>query len=286
MARLTKKATLRQRLIEEEQKAREAETEMSFKKRLVRVTIRTKPFSLLHGMMISYCGYCGKPMDIFSGRPLILGERLPPLYYACRDKCQSSSFQRTDFVDRLLMQLIQTKIKQNFKMPQKSGDIGELLQKFRYIEDLLSRRLDLLGKMHYASYKRDIVLAEIRELDDEIRIKQSEIKDLFSAELDENPLVYPLFATPPEQLNDLDLVYRRELVRTIVNRLRFFNEYILVRMIPFSEEEKRMSDSMGTISNIHLRVTERKYGAILESVDVEKGETLISAENANEKKDN
>ncbi len=253
-----KRMTARERMAEELRKQREAETGQAFKKRLVRVRIKTAPFSVLHGLGIFYCGYCGKPMELYSSRPFSPGDaRIPPLYYACRDRCPRSIPQRAEFVDKLVLQLIQKRITENFPEPKQQGDYEGLLEKFREIQKLQSTRLDLLTKMHYASYKRDQILAQIDEVKRKIAEIKAEIEKLFSAPAEENPLLYPLFKVKPEEINTLDLEYRRELVKLFIRRIRYFNEYLIVRMLPLTEEDRRKSDEMGRVFHINMRYSER-----------------------------
>ncbi len=252
-----KRMTARQRLQEQMRKQQEAEKGQYFKKRLVRVRIQTHPFSVLHALNIFYCGYCGKPVALFSSRSFRVGERLPPLYYTCRDKCPRSTAHRADFIDRLLLQLIQKRITENFPKPKSGEHYEQMLEKFKQLEELQSDRLSLLTKLHYASYKRDKILEELRDIDDRIKNFKDEIKSLFNAKADNNPLIYPLFETPPSEINTLDLTYRRELVKTFVRRLRFFNEFLIVRLNPITEEDERKSDEMGRIFHLNLRMTNR-----------------------------
>ncbi len=257
MAQMKRKMTVRERLLEQKRKREEAESGQKFKQRLIKVSIITKPFAVLHGLSIFYCGYCGKPMSLFSTRPVQLGKRMPPLFYSCRDRCPRAGFHRAEFIDRLLLQLIQRRITQNFPEPKAEGDYEALLEKFKKIDELYSQRLTLLNKMHYASYKRDEILADIRKVKDEIEELESEVKSLFSKGPNKNPLMYPIFNTPPDEINSLDLTYRRELVKLTIIRVRFFNEFLIVRMKPLTAEDEAKSDEMGRIFNINLRVTDR-----------------------------
>lgn len=251
--------TARERMAEELRKQREAETGQAFKKRLVIVRIKTAPFSVLHGLGIFYCGYCGKPMELYSLRPFSPGDaRIPPLFYACRDRCLRSMPQRADFVDKLLLQLIQRRITENFPEPEEQGDYEGLLEKFRKIHQLQSERINLLTKMHYASYKRNQILEQLNQIKQEIERINDEISALFSADVKNNPLLYPLFNVKPEEINTLDLEYRRELVKFFIRRIRYFNEYLVVRMRPITPEDERKSDEMGRVFHINMRYSERR----------------------------
>ena len=254
MAQSKKKMTFRERMLEERRKVDEAERSQRFRQRLIRVSITTAHFSVLHGMPIFYCGYCGKPVALFSTHIIQTVQKIPTLFYACSQKCASSGFQRADFIDRLLMQLIQNRVVSTFPAPTGGSGYEGLLEKFKILDSLKLDKLQLLNSLHYLSYKRDIALEEIRLLKEKIDGLTDEIKSLFSADPQENPLMYPLFNTPPEQLSDLDLGYRRELVNTTVLRIRFFNEFLIVRMVPFADESVSSSDEWGRVYNINLRL--------------------------------
>ncbi len=253
-----KRMTLRERLEEERRKLEEAQRGQKFKQRLVKVRIITRPFSLLHGMNIFYCGYCGKRVWLFSARPFRPDERIPPLYYTCEERCQRASFHRASFIDKLVMQLIQRRIRESFPEPSSGEGYEELLEKFSEIDRLKSERLELLNKLHYASYKRGQVLEQISSLDEKVKEIESQIEKYFGSGFNENPLLYPLFTTPPDNLNELDLAYRRKLVQLLVRRIRFFNEFLIVRMNPLTDEDRAKSDEMGRIFHINLRLTDRE----------------------------
>ncbi|MCD6417931.1 zinc ribbon domain-containing protein [bacterium] len=270
---MKKKMTVRERLLEEKRKQEEAERGKKFRQNLVRVKIITRPFTVLHGIPIFYCGYCGSPMALFSSRPVQIGKKLPPLYYACRKRCPHSGFHRAEFIDKMLLQLIQRRITENFPEPKEQGDYEALLKKFKLLDKLHSERLELLNKMHYASYKRDEILRQLSDMKDEINSIQEEIHSLFSSGASENPLMNPLFNTPPENINELDLEYRRELVKLTTRRIRFFNEFLIATMLPLTEKEKETMGSMGKTYNINLRVADRAGQVELPSKDeIEKSE--------------
>ena len=233
----------------------------TLKKRLIRVRIQTRPYSIFHGLGIYFCGYCGKPMDLYTPRAFTEGERIPTLYYACRDKCKHSVPHRTDFVDRIVMQLVQKRVKENLKKPRKTKGYEEILEKFRLIDELQSERMRLLTKMHYASYNRDAVLAEIREVEEKIEKMKDEVASHFGEDFSGSPLLYPLFETPPEELMDLDFMYLREIARIFVYRIRSFNEFLLLRVRPLNPDEMAKDDGMGKIVHINLR-SQKRYKTV------------------------
>ena len=166
--------------------------------------------------------------------------------------------QRADFVDRLVLQLIQRRITENFPEPEEQGDYEGLLEKFRKIHQLQSERINLLTKMHYASYKRNQILEQLSQIKQKIESINDEISALFSADVKNNPLLYPLFNVKPEEINTLDLEYRRELVKFFIRRIRYFNEFLVVRMRPITSEDERKSDEMGRVFHINMRYSERR----------------------------
>jgi hypothetical protein len=263
-----KKTSLRERILEEQRRQKEAEAGQKYKQRLIRVNISTKPYSLLHGMHIFYCGYCGKQMSLYSNAPIQSGMRLPSLFYACRDRCPTSGYHRTEFIDRLLMQLIQSRIVDTFQIPDEN-----ILKRFGELDEMHSQYLELLNRLHYASYKRDSILQEIQVIKNGIESFEKEIKSSFSQDADDNPLMLPLFRIAPADVNNLDLAYRRELVRVTTIRVRFFNEFIIVRMHPFTEEDEAKSDEMGRLFNINLRITDRG-----ERIELPASEVMAGAE--------
>jgi len=187
-----------------------------------------------------------------------------------------STVHRAEFIDRLLLQLIQKHITKNLPKPKSGGHYKKMLKEFKELEKLQSERLSLLTKLHYASYKRDEVLEELRTIGDKINEYQNKISSLFSTKTESNPLIYPLFKTPPYEINTLDLTYRRELVKTLVRRIRFFNEFLIVRLNPITEEDKRKSDEMGRIFHLNLRISNRERK--IELPDDKKNETSSDKE--------
>ena len=171
-----------------------------------------------------------------------------------------ATVHRAEFIDKLVMQLIQEKITQNFQKPESPGDYEKILAKFKKIEELHSERLTLLTKMHYSSYKREQILKQLRDIRDEIDFLQEEISSLFKTNPEENPLTYPLFETSPDDVNELDLTYRRELVKMLIRRVRFFNEYLILRINPITKEDEEKSDEMGRIYHINMRAIDRGEG--------------------------
>ncbi len=252
-----KRQTAREILAELSKKEEEAGSGELFKKRLIRVKIQTKPFSVFHGMGVFYCGYCGKPMALFSSRSFQPEERIPPLYYSCCDKCTRSEAHRTIFVDKLVLQLIQKRLTESLDTPKSEGDYKNLLETFKEIEELQSLKTGLLTKMHYASYKRENVLLELRQVQEQIDTKQKKVHELFILTSDENPLIYKMFTTQPDEIGELNLLYRRELVQLLITRIRFFNEFLILRMLPITDEDKQKSDEYGRTFNINLRPRER-----------------------------
>jgi len=252
-----KRQTAKEILAEQAKKEDEAGSGELFKKRLVRVKIQTKPFTVLHGMGIFYCGYCGKPMTLFSSRSFQPEERVPPLYYSCRDKCARSDAHRALFVDKLVLQLIQQKLTESLDTPKSEGDYEKLSETFEEIAKLQSQKTGLLTKMHYSSYKRDKVLLELHRVQLQIDNIQEEVHKLFALTPDENPLLYKMFTTQPEEVGELNLLYRRELVYLLITRIRFFNEFLILRMLPITDEDRQKSDEYGRTYNINLRPRER-----------------------------
>ena len=254
-----KRKTSKEKVAEQQQNELEGLDAQRFKQRLIKVNITTKPYSVLHNTQIFYCGYCGQEIALYSSSSMGTSERIPPLFYACSHRCSRSSYHRAEFIDRLLLELVQKRVTDKFSKPEGKGDFEGLLVKFQEMEAMHNERLKLLMNLHYASYKRDEVLAEIRECKDKIDALQSEVRRLFKTDDKDNPLMYPLFNTNTQDLNKLDLAYRRELVKMLVFRLRFFNEYLIVKMLPITKSEISQGDDFERVFNINLRFSERAW---------------------------
>lgn len=182
---------------------------------------------------------------------------MPPIYYGCLDRCQPSGVQRTAYIDKLLIELIRQRIVSVFQKPKFSGNPDEVFEKFKEIEALQERRLHLLDKFHYASYKRDIVIAELNEVESKLRELEKALENYFISHPDDNPILSTIFETPAEKLGEFEISFRRMLVKTIVWRLRYFADFIVVSFQPLTPDELEQRDSKRLVSYISLRYSER-----------------------------
>ncbi len=267
-AMMPKRKTAKELIAEQIQRENEANLGSSLRKRLIRVVSASRRYTVMHGLGIFYCGYCGKPVDLWAARPFTANERVPPLYYSCRDSCPNTGFHRAQFIDRMIMELIQRRIVETFPQPAGEGDYEKLLEDFQTLSDLEVQKIKLMTELHYTAYNRELVVEKINALKKRGEEIRANIRAMFSLDRKDNPLFYKLFTTPREELGKLDLEYRRELVKMLINRIRYFNEFLLVKMFPLTEDDLRKSDEMGRTFNINLKVTERKLGTDIDELDL------------------
>jgi len=246
---------------------KEIDNQSMFKKRLIRIQDQTKVYTIFHKLSFTRCGYCGKKIDIFAPRVLQDNAKNITFYYGCKVKCENSTYHRAVFIDKLLIQFLQKRLIENIPAPKSEGDLSGLLDMSSKLEKLQSNRKELLMKMHYASYKRDNVLSEIKDVKNEILSLEEEISKYFTSKIDENPLLYPIFNTPSEQVLSLNMFYLRELVKLLVNRLRLFNDFLTLRLKPLNEQELSKDDGFGKLRNVNLRISDRIRHAELPDPD-------------------
>ncbi len=226
-----------------------------FRDRLIKVNSPGKVWTILDRQKFFVCGYCSYRMSLYSTRSLIGPEQNPMLFYGCGRRCEPSNIHRVKFLDKKLLQFIFRRLKEKFPEAKgKSDKIDDLLDDFIRLERLEGERQKLMELLPHAGYNRDDIVHALIDIEKEIENVRRANAGLDSDNPAASPLLSPVFAQDDYSgLFDLNLLYLRELTNALVTRIRFFNETLIMKVVPLDDEERRIEeDGGGKIQNIHL----------------------------------
>ncbi len=226
-----------------------------FRDRLINVRIPGRHWTLLEKQTFFVCGYCSQRMALYSPFSLTGREENPKLFYGCHRRCAPSNIHRYQFIDGKILKFIYNRIKgfyTDFK-----GDpslIKPLESNFKEIEKMDERRGFLLELLSHAGFNRDNILRELIDIEEKTEKLRDRLSGIHSKHPEKSELFAPIFLTESfEEMQNYSLSYRRELVMAAIKRIRFFNETLIIRVTPLTEEEKRLdTEGHGKIFNIHL----------------------------------
>ncbi len=243
-----------------------------FRDRLIRVRTTNRPLTILQRQDFFVCGYCGQRMALYSPGFLTGREKDPKLYYGCSHRCEPSSIHRYQFIDNKLLSFIYDRLVGFFPKAKGSRSKMKFLDEgFKTLGGLEEKRGRLLEALSHAAYNRDDVLRELIQTEEEIEKLRAKLSGVSSKHPEKSALFAPIFlAKSADELQSLDLLHRRELVRATIRRIRYFNETLIVRVAPLDDEERRVEEKGGgKIFNIHLAFDPSKLDleSILESDD-------------------
>jgi len=238
----------------------------SFRDRLITVRTPGKYWSLLGHRTFFTCGYCGQNILLYSKSAVFRSTENPTLFYGCRKRCNPSRVQRINFLDKKILEFIFKRLKKLFpNLKSENAHIDQLDKVFEKLDSLEKERSRILELLPSAGYNRDELMDRITTVEDEIVYLRGDISGINSENPQESPLLAPIFSIDdPAELEEFSLLYRRELVNSLIMRIRYFNEYLLVRPTPMTNEERRIeSEGMGLIENIHLAFDLRNFNELM-----------------------
>ncbi len=233
-----------------------------YRDRLLKVNTPGKKWGILDRENFFVCGYCSFRMSVFSTRSLQVNEETPMLFYGCGKRCEPSNIHRVSFVDDKLIDHVYDRLNEKFPNAKPVvKDMGELMASFTEIDELEEKRRHLMELLPHAGYNRDDMVQELIEIEERMETIRDENSGLKSTNPAESRLLSPVFsAKDPSEIYPMNLSYKTELVKTLVRRIRFFNETIIVKMNPLDEEEASLDKAGGgKITNIHLAYHYRGY---------------------------
>ncbi len=240
--------------------------------RLIRVRTPNRLWSILERQNFFVCGYCGQRMALYSPQSLTGREENPMMFYGCGHRCELSGIHRYQFIDNKLITFIYDRFRTIF--PNAEGNrknVQSLVAQFEEIARLDVRRRHLLELLPHAGFNRDDILKEIIDLEKTIKERRDKTAGFDENRPEKSTLFAPIFiAESPAELCTLDLLYLRELVRAAIRRIRFFNETLIVRVTPLTEEELHIDEEGGgKIFNLHLQFDPRsiEIDSILKMID-------------------
>ncbi|RKZ29763.1 hypothetical protein DRQ36_07660 [bacterium] len=254
--------TVKEQREERLRKLRDEEHVKLLRDRLVLVNTPGKLWAALERQRLFVCGYCAQRMALFSPMAITPSEKNPILYYGCIRRCGPSGIQRANFVDKKILVFLYERLHEKFpKAKGNSAEMDKLMEMFIQIEKMNEERGFLLEALPHAGYDRDKRLEELIKIENDIDTMRAEISGLNNKKPYKSPLLAPIFVIEsPEELMDLNLLYKRELINCLVRRMRFFNETLVVVVTPLDEEERRIEEkSGGKIQNIHFSTDIRAY---------------------------
>ncbi|MCK5833685.1 hypothetical protein KAH81_08450 [bacterium] len=231
-----------------------------FRDRLIRVRTTNRLWTVLENQNFFTCGYCGHKMALYSPLSLTGREEEPSMFYGCSRRCESSGIHRYQFIDTKLIKFIYERFRGLF--PNLKGDskhVKKLTKKFEEIARHDAKRRHLLELLPHAGFNRDDLLKELINLEETIESMRDNVSGFSKKKPEKSTLFAPIFlAETPGELLTLDLLYLRELVGAAIYRIRFFNETLVLRVTPLTEEEHRFNrEGGGKLFNIHLQYDPR-----------------------------
>ncbi len=239
---------------------------------------RLKPFrppeevTLLQGQGLIKCGYCAKPVDLFSLKSVYLAKQAEDssVFYMCQSKCSRSSQERTVFIDELLLSHIWERIN-NLPPPDNlSKSLDEALEISYKIKKVKDQRKEKLRELPTAGFNIDGLLEKIDKLEAKIKNLQEDIDDLRGLVPQQNILLKPIWALSQDEFLEQDLQWHRILISMLIYNIRFFNEFLVLRVMPFTDEEKETDTGWGKRLHLSLKYSRRNLNEIVEEAEAEK----------------
>jgi len=226
-----------------------------FRDRLIKVRTIGKKWSILDGEKFFVCGYCSFRMALYSTQSLHVDYKDPKLFYGCSKRCEQSNIHRASFVDDKIMDFIYERLHEKF--PGTKGgkqEMEKLAEAFHNLEELENKRRKMVELLPHAGFDRDDLLKNLVEVEKEIDTLRKRNAGLDSENPGASPLLSAIFSfDKPEELHDLNVHFRTEIVKALMSRIRFFNETLIVKVVPLDEEELKFDEEGGgKIMNIHL----------------------------------
>lgn len=247
--------------LKKEEKEEEEQKPLPFryKDRLILLHRGMLPWSLLEGLNIINCGYCGKPVRVFASKSFSTRKvpRNVTLYYMCMNRCENTTMHRTSFIDRKIMALIKKRMDALNITPRIDDPLLEMLPIFEQRTALLTERRSLLASLPIAGDRSPETINEIDKVESEVDAIDSDIKSFYGKPLEENPLIAIMHYHSPDELSELDIELSRALVRFFVIRIRYFNEFLLVRFRVLTEQEDKVTKGFGPQLGINMRAVRR-----------------------------
>lgn len=287
MAKKREIKTLRQQREEHIQRLKDlAEQRFErFRDRLIQVRTPGKLWSILEKQDFFVCGYCGQRMSLFSPLSLTGNETNPQIYYCCIRRCESSGIHRAIFIDAKLLEFLFDRLRSIFS--EAVGKVGQRFQLDDFFEELArleSERKRILELLPHAGYNREKLLKDIISVEDKIYEMRRSVAGLDSKNPEKSKLLAPIFSFENvEELKKENLLYKREFVKALVKRMRFFNETLILRVTPLTDDEREIEKKgEGKLLNIHLSYDARRFA---DSDAIEPEETKEVIEKATEKLD-
>jgi hypothetical protein len=137
-------------------------------------------------------------------------------------------------------------------------ELNKIFGEFSFLELERKRILELLP---HAGFDREKLMVDIIAVEDRMRWIREDVADLGGEHPETSKLLSPvLLLNNIDDINELNLLYKRELAKSLFERIRFFNETLILRIAPLDDDERRLEkEGIGKTQNIHLSYDARRF---------------------------
>ncbi len=222
------------------------------------------PWGMLSDKNHIKCGYCGKDIRAFSNRVFVPGDnRLLPKWYSCYGACDESTRQRVQFLDKKIVKWMKDRIVEKVGECHPTFDTHVVMKEFARLTEIALKRRELQHQLHITGYKTEDVVAELVKVEKEYETQQIQLDAFDPLPFQENPLIAIMLETPLEEIEQMDINYLRKMFDFMVHAVRIFKEYMLIRAVPITEREYKITEGFGPQSSINLRSKQRIPGTLI-----------------------
>lgn len=211
--------------------------------------------TVLHKQNIINCGYCSKPVKLFSSKAVSSSAKRENvnLFYLCQKKCARSMPQRSGFLDEAILRFIWKRVNELPPPESDSANFDQAINMAKELREFQQKRQDKLQELPSAGYNVDKIMQEVKELEDKIDEIERDLEEFKELTPQENPLLRPLWYISLEEFLEREFEWHRALISLLVRNIRFFNEYLVLRVLPLTEEEDEYDQGFGKRAHVSLR---------------------------------
>lgn len=252
-------ATMRERgMIRKEPNNQKPEKEQiqgtSFKKRLIPLRYSPRFYTMLEKQGVAFCGYCGQRIIPYARKFIGSSDANIPVYYSCSARCDQSGIFSSAFIDRAIIRAISQRLKKNFpddELPYITPlDIEDVALR---LKGLYERKTALSYQLPYVTSRLGDVVEELKQLDALIEKTRKELEQFDTVRVDKNPYLRFLWYITDDEIKTLGLFARREIARSLIVNVRFFSDYIILKLKMEASETKGKLGERGRIISLNLK---------------------------------
>ena len=169
--------------------------------------------------------------------------------------------QRIQFIDKYFVKWMKDRIMNKVRECNSGFDLNIVMGEFGKLSEIEMRRRELQTDLHITGHNTEKIVKQLIQIEKEYDFQKLQLDVFDPLPFPENPMIGIMLKTPLDQLLQMDINYLRKMFYFMVNSVRFYREYILIRAVPITEKEFKVTEGFGPQFSINLRATHRLPGS-------------------------